>query len=67
MKIFSLFASISALTATATCSRVEIADWDYTNVVIGETYNIELVTDASALQVSLLLCASTKCRCDRRL
>lgn len=51
MKIFNIFASIVAFATAATCAKVDIANWDYTDITVGDTYTIELVTEAKSTQV----------------
>lgn len=51
MKIFNIFTSIAAFATAASCAKVDIANWDYTDITIGDTYTIELVTKAKQTQV----------------
>lgn len=51
MKIFNIFASIAAFATASTCAKVDIANWDYTDITVGDTYTIELVTEAKSTQV----------------
>lgn len=61
MKISNIFASIAAFAAVAVCAPVDIVNWDYTDITIGDTYTIEFVTKAKQTQEVFQLALIQKC------